>query len=133
VAIKIVVADDMVVIRLAIVGLLKTDPQLDVVGEADSFEKTFELITTAKPDVLILDLHMRDERQYSPEDVKMKVLQEVGCILAVSVWNDNEAQALAGKLGAVTLLDKAHLFAELIPAIKRFCLPNPDDERARAR
>jgi hypothetical protein len=36
----------------------------------------------------------------------------------MSFWNDEETQALAKNLGAVTLLDKLRLVTELIPAIK---------------
>jgi hypothetical protein len=43
-------------------------------------------------------------------------------ILAISVWNDSEAKALAEQFGAKALIDKARLFSDLIPAIKLFCL-----------
>jgi hypothetical protein len=39
----------------------------------------------------------------------------------MSLWNDNEAMALAERFGAKVLLDKMKLYTELIPAIKRFC------------
>ena len=39
----------------------------------------------------------------------------------MSLWNDDEAKALAGSFGAHVLLDKMNLYAELIPAIKQFC------------
>jgi hypothetical protein len=65
--------------------------------------------------------------------VKLQVLQSAGCILAVSVWNDHEAQALAQRFGAKALIDKARLFPELIPAIKRFCLLNPVDKSQEHR
>jgi hypothetical protein len=38
--------------------------------------------------------------------------------LAISIWKDDETKALAETLGAATLLDKANLATELIPAIK---------------
>ena len=69
---------------------------------------------------MVLDLHMPDERIYLPESVKL--LENAGCILAISVWNDYEAKALAERFGAKALIDKAQLFSELIPAIKAFCL-----------
>jgi hypothetical protein len=49
------------------------------------------------------------------------VLEHAGCILAISVWNDSEAKALAERFGAKALIDKARLFSDLIPAIKAFC------------
>jgi hypothetical protein len=65
---------------------------------------------------------MPDEKNYLPGNVKLEVLQNAGCILAISVWNDSEAKALAEQFGAKALIDKAHLFSELIPTIKTFCL-----------
>jgi hypothetical protein len=76
---------------------------------------------------------MPDEDKFSPESVKLHVLQNAGCILAVSVWSDHEAQALALRFGAKALIDKARLFSELIPAIKRLCLSNPPDESQEHR
>jgi DNA-binding NarL/FixJ family response regulator len=123
--IKVFVADDNAIIRTAIIRMLKSDTELEVTGEAATFAAAIELVNVLKPDIVVLDLHMPDERNYSPESVKLQILENVGCILAVSVWNDNEAKALADRFGAKALMDKAQLFLELIPAIKRFCL-KPD-------
>jgi hypothetical protein len=74
-----------------------------------------------KPDVLLLELHFNDEREYRAGVVKAQVLLDAKCVLAISLWNDTEARALAESLGAAALLDTAKLYSELIPAIKRFC------------
>jgi hypothetical protein len=64
---------------------------------------------------------MPDKFRYSPEIVKGPLLENSGCILAISLWNDEDAVALAKSLGAVMLLDKAHLFSNLISTIKLYC------------
>jgi two-component system, NarL family, response regulator NreC len=132
-SIKVVVADDNAVIRSAIIRMLKSDTDLEVTGEASTFRGTLELVDSLKPDIVLLDLHMPDERDYSPGNVKLEVLLKAGCILAISVWNDDEAKALAEQFGAKALIDKAHLFSELIPAIKLFCRSNPADESQEHR
>ena len=53
---------------------------------------------------------MPDESRNLPEIVKGPLLQNTGCILAISVWNDAEAVALSKKFGAVALLDKANFY-----------------------
>jgi hypothetical protein len=68
-----------------------------------------------------MDLHMRDEWRYPPELVKSHILMHAKCILSTSLWNDDDAKALAESLGAHVLLDKMKLYGELIPAIKTFC------------
>lgn len=64
---------------------------------------------------------MRDEAEHPAQAVKSQVLKSVDCILAISIWNDQDAKELAESLGAKTLLDKTKLYSELIPAIKHFC------------
>jgi two-component system response regulator NreC len=120
--IKVLVADDNEIVRSALVRMLNADADLAVIGEAANFEETLKLVDVLKPDIVLLDLHMPDERNYLPQSVKLQVLENVGCILAISVWNDSEAKALAEQFGAKALIDKAHLFSELIPTIKAFCL-----------
>lgn len=115
--IKVLVADDNEIVRSALVRMLNADADLAVIGEAANFEETLKLVDVLKPDIL----HMPDERNYLPQNVKVQVLENVG-ILAISVWNDSEAKALAEQFGAKALIDKAHLFSELIPTIKAFCL-----------
>lgn len=121
-AIRILIADDNEAIRTAIARTLEADPDLEVVGEAASFAETLERAGTLNPDIVLLDLHMADESRYLPQIVKGPLLENSGCVLAISVWNDEEAKALAKQLGAVALLDKAHLFCNLISSIKMYCI-----------
>jgi DNA-binding NarL/FixJ family response regulator len=119
--IKVLLADGSEVMRPAIVRILKEEPLIDLVGEVTSFAETLQLTAALKPDVLLMDLHMHDEREYAPELVKSQVLLNTTCILAMSVWNDADAKALADSFGAKSLLDKNNLFSELIPAITQVC------------
>ena len=120
-AIRILIADDSDVMRGTIASTLKADPDLEVVGEAACFAEALERAGTLNPDIVLLDLHMPDAERYSPEIVKGPLLQNSGCILALCVWNDGDAIALAKNIGAVALLDKADLFSNLISSIKLYC------------
>jgi len=120
--ISVLIADDSDVMRAGIARTLKADPDLEVVGEAASFAETLERAGTLHPDIVLPDLHMADEFRYLPEIVKGPLLKNCGYILAISVWNDEDAMVLARRLGAVTLLDKAHLFSNLISSIKLYCM-----------
>src|ERR1700676_1035576 len=70
---------------------------------------------------LLMDLHMRDEREYTPELVKSQIRLHTKCIVAMSLWNDDNAKLLAKSFGSHVLLDKMNLYSELMPAIKQFC------------
>lgn len=129
--IRVLLADNSDVMRSSIVRIFAEDPELELVGEATNFAETLQLTAALKPDILVLDLHMPDEDEYSPPVVKSQVLLSIDCILAISIWNDNKAKALADSLGAKTLLDKAKLYSELIPSIKFYCLPDGSEKAAQ--
>jgi DNA-binding NarL/FixJ family response regulator len=75
-----------------------------------------QMIADQKPDVLLLDLHMAEGRNFAPNFVKSQLVS-VACVLAVSFSNDDEAKDLAKSYGASALLDKMSLYDELVPAI----------------
>src|ERR1700720_101137 len=116
-SIRVLVADDSHLMRSAIRRILEDEPRIVVVGEAETFAKTVQMIGDLKPEVLLLDLHMAEKRDFQPELVK----SQLGCVctLAVSFSNDDEARQLAESYGAVALLDKMTLFNEIVPAIMR--------------
>jgi len=116
-SIKVLLADDSDVMRSAIRRILQEERRIEVVGEAGTFAKTVQMIGDLKPEVLLLDLHMAEKREFAPELVKA----QLGCVctVAVSFSNDDEARDLARSYGAVALLDKMTLFNEIVPAIMR--------------
>ena len=58
---RTIIIDDMSLIREEIKLLLKDYPVIDVIGEADSVNKAIELILLYKPDVIFLDIQLKDE------------------------------------------------------------------------
>jgi DNA-binding NarL/FixJ family response regulator len=115
--ITVLLADDSEIIRRVIADLLKSNPEIEVVAECDSFGQTLEVAAKLRPQVIVLDVHMADERVVTPSQLKSRLNDS--CVLAISVWKDNETQALAESIGAFDLLDKADLANLLVPAIKR--------------
>lgn len=59
--ITIVLADDHRVVRQGLRLLLDGDGRFDVVGEAGDLASTLELVSAARPQVLVLDLNLRGE------------------------------------------------------------------------
>ena len=56
--IRVAVVDDEPLVRAGIVGVLETDPGIDVVGQASDGISALELINTHNPDVMLLDIQM---------------------------------------------------------------------------
>jgi two-component system invasion response regulator UvrY len=115
-SIKVLLADDTDLMRHAIRKLIKEEPSIELVGEASNFGQAVQLIADFRPEVLLLDLHLAEKREFTPALVKSQ-LASVENVLAVSFSNDAEAEALAESYGAKLLLDKMKLFNQLIPAI----------------
>ena len=136
-SIKVLLVDGSDVMRSAIRQLLKKELGIEVIGTATSFAETIALTAALKPDVLLMDPHMPDEREYTPKLVKTQILLHTKCIVAISLWNDDDTKALAASFGAHVLLDKMNLYSELIPAIKQFCpsvsIPKTDSFRKDSR
>jgi DNA-binding NarL/FixJ family response regulator len=118
--IKVLLADDTDLMRHAIRKLITEEPRIELVGEASNFGQAMQLIADHKPQVLLLDLHLAEKREFNPALVKSQ-LASVENVLAVSFSNDAEAEALAESYGAKLLLDKMKLFNQLIPTILPCC------------
>jgi DNA-binding NarL/FixJ family response regulator len=56
--IRIVVADDHYVVRMGLVALVETEPDLQVIGEAADGAQAVELYRRLEPDLVLMDLRM---------------------------------------------------------------------------
>ena len=56
--IRVLVAEDSVTFRLMLVEMLRSDPQIEVVGEASNGQEAIELTRRLRPDVVTMDIHM---------------------------------------------------------------------------
>lgn len=56
--IRVVVADDDLLVRAGIVGILKASEDIDILGEADDGREAIDLVASHRPDVLLLDIQM---------------------------------------------------------------------------
>ena len=61
-SIGLLLADDSDVARHAIKRLLEEEPNIQLVAEATGFADVVRMAAELKPDVVSIDLHMRDER-----------------------------------------------------------------------
>ena len=56
--IRVALADDQALVRMGLRALVDREPDLMVVGEADSGQSTLDLLAREHPDVLLLDVRM---------------------------------------------------------------------------
>ncbi|KAF0822046.1 response regulator [Cytobacillus firmus] len=57
-AIKVLIADDHHVVRRGLVFFLKTQPEIEIIGEAKNGLEAVEMLQKSQPDVILMDLDM---------------------------------------------------------------------------
>jgi DNA-binding NarL/FixJ family response regulator len=131
--ITVLLADDTDIMRRAIRNLLEDEPAIKLVGEAKDFSEALKLTAKLKPQVIVLDLHMPSGSETVTPAVATTHFRSCGAqILAISVFNDDEATDLAHSFGAATLLDKMQLGQQLIPAVRSLAPASVTSARGNA-
>ena len=115
--INIILVDDHAVVRAGVRRLLEQESLFDVIGEAESGEKAYQLFGELNPDVMVMDLSMPGMggleaiRRILMRDEKAK-------ILVLSMHEDLSFANQALKLGAKGYLIKNTLGDDLAKAIE---------------
>jgi DNA-binding NarL/FixJ family response regulator len=113
--IRVLIADDSDSVRSVICNLLTLDDSIAVTGQARNYQELLAMLKESAHDVVLMDIHMPGEGQVDPSLVRGHF--HGSCLLAMSIWNDEETSRLAESFGAVRLLDKGDLAHKLIPTI----------------
>lgn len=79
--IRVLIADDEVMIRSALVALLNLEPDLEVVAECADGAQALEMIQRIKPDVCLLDLEMPHMDGVEVVEQLHKRLVETKCVV----------------------------------------------------
>ena len=114
--VRVLVADDSDTMRHAICALLQVEAAVTVCGEASNYAELLKIFNATTTDVVLMDLRMPGEKLFTAATIKDHL--HGSCLLAMSVWNDEETASLAQSYGAVKLLDKGQLASTLVPAIE---------------
>lgn len=115
--IRILLADDQSLIRRGLRALLKTDPELEVVGEAENGSESLILAATLQPDIVVMDIRMpiMDGVQATQEICQRFPLTKV---LILTTFDDCEYVTQALRSGASGYLLKDTPFEELTQTIR---------------
>jgi two-component system, NarL family, response regulator NreC len=117
VPIRILIADDHVLVRSGVRALLAADPDVEIVGEAGSGEETLRLVATLAPDLVLLDITMADTSGIVTAR-RLKELDPELVVLFLTMHEDESLLHEALSTGAAGYVIKRAEPAELQQAIR---------------
>jgi DNA-binding NarL/FixJ family response regulator len=114
---KVFVVEDSAAVRERLVEMIRELADVDVVGEAETYDTAVAGIMSAQPDVAILDIKLADDTG-SGIDVLNQVRKAIPALRAIMLSNYVTPQHLkaSSDAGAEFFLDKSSEF-ERIPEI----------------
>jgi DNA-binding NarL/FixJ family response regulator len=113
----IILVDDHAVVRAGVSRLLEQEPLFEVIGEAESGEKAYQIFGELKPDVMVMDLSMPG--MGGLESIRRILMRyEKAKILVLSMHEDLSFANQALKLGAKGYLTKNTLADDLVKSIE---------------
>lgn len=116
--IKVLVVDDHDLVRMGISRMLADDPEIEVIGEADSGEAAIKMVKALSPDVVLLDVNMPNIGGVEATK-RLRQFDEKVKILAVSSVSSQPYPSMLLKAGVNGYITKGTPLAEMIKAIKK--------------
>jgi two-component system NarL family response regulator len=135
--IRIMVIDDQAVVRQGFVSLIKTVPDMEIVGEGSNGQEAVALFRQLRPDITLMDLRMPSLS--GAEAIKqIRVEFPAARIIVLTTFDGDEDIYRAVQAGAQGYLLKDMFFEELEAAIRKVhagarLIPGSVAERLAAR
>ncbi len=115
--IKVLIADDIEIIRTGLKAVLSQDSGIKIVGEAVNGRQAYELSVRLKPDVVLMDMRMPDfDGSYGTRQIKDKVKGTK--VLVLTTFDDKETVSRAVASGADGYILKEMDNEQIINSIK---------------
>jgi DNA-binding NarL/FixJ family response regulator len=113
---RVFVCDDHPIVRDALVAVLGTSPDVNVLGSASSYEESVAVLAEGPIDVAILDIHLQGK---SGLDIGRFIREKYpSCrILFLTAFVSDEVIFEASRIGASDLMDKAAESQDIIDRV----------------
>lgn len=97
--IRVLVADDHAGFRHGLVALLASDPDVEVVGEAEDGHEAVRMVVRLSPDVVLMDLQMPGLNGIEATKAVLAEAPHVG-VLVLTMFEDDDSVVSAMRAGA---------------------------------
>ena len=118
--IRVLVADDHMIVRTGIRHVLEGQAEFEVVGEAASGEEALELTPRLKPDVVLLDISMPGPSGLQVTE-RLRAISPGTRVLILSMYDNAEYVLQSVRAGAHGYLLKDTAATELRDAVRTVC------------
>lgn len=116
-SIRVLIVDDHALFRDGVARLVKKQPDIDVVGQAEDGREAIELAGALRPDVILMDINMPGINGIEASRRIHQALPRIR-ILGLSMHEDQDHEQAMLAAGAVEFKHKGCSAAELISAIR---------------
>ena len=115
--IRVIIADDIQILRMGLEVTLAADNEIEVVGQASNGKEAFEMCMKNAPDVVLMDMRMpRYDGEYGTRQIKTN-FPEIK-VLVLTTFDDSETVQKAVSCGADGYILKEMEHDKIIGAIK---------------
>jgi len=127
--IKLIIADDHLIIRQGLRLILETEPDFELIGEASDGNKALSLCKKLKPDVVLMDLRMPNMDGLTAIE-KLRTEQPAVAVVILTTFNEDELMLRGLQAGARGYLlkdtDRSTLFDTIRAAARGETLLKPE-------
>lgn len=114
---RVVVADDHTLVRQSVIKALRTEPDVEVVGEAATGSAVLQSVEQHAPDLVVLDIAMPGMDGLTVAE-KLRVDHPAVRVLFLSMHDDDASLQRAVALGASGFISKSASIEELLEALR---------------
>ncbi|MBT2726666.1 response regulator transcription factor [Bacillus sp. ISL-75] len=115
--IRVVFVDDHEMVRIGVSSYLSAQPDIEVVGEADDGKKGVELVLELRPDIILMDLVMKEMDGIEATKQIIEQWPEAKVIIVTSFLDDEKVYP-ALEAGATSYMLKTSKAGEIANAVR---------------
>lgn len=122
--IKVLLVDDQTVMRQAVGTWLGIEPDMNIVGEAESGEAALTLVPELQPDVVLMDIDMPSIDGIATT-AQLQLSAPQSAVVMLSMHDDPTVQERAKAAGAAAFVSKHQALDKLVDVIRQVVRANP--------